>query len=867
MTPTTRRNAPPAIEVGLFRAHVIAALVTLVLSAIFGTLVALKFQFPEWLGGSAWLTWGRLRYNHTQGIFFGWLGNAFLAFLYHVTPRLADRPVTRRKLGQVLFILWNFVVVLPGWILVLAGFSQPLEWAEFPLIVDLFVVAAFVLTLAQFVVPLLRSRVSELYVSGWYILGGLVFTTLAYPVGNLIPELVPGAGGAAFSGLWIHDAVGVYVTPLILAMAYYVVPAATGRPIYSHFLSMVGFWLLFLVYPLNGTHHYVFSAIPMAVQKAAIVASVYLGLDVILVVFNLLLSLRGESATASRDVPLRYVWTGIVFYLVVSLQGATQALMPLNRFLHFSDWVVGHSHLAMLGFASFIAIGAVAHSWRRTPGLRFNERALAWSYWLLVSGLLVMVADLTAAGLVQAHLWASGEPWIASVRASHGYWAIRVLTSVPIFLAFAALVAALSTGPRVVLDVDPEVVDEEDAGDVAGPVAVATERPRILASAYVAAFVAGVGFFVFSFVLLGVLPAKALASEIDATLPTLPATPSAAIERGRRVYAREGCAYCHTEQIRSLPEDVARFGAPTAAWETSTEYPHLWGTRRVGPDLSREAGLRPDDWQLVHLFDPRFTVPDSVMPGYRWLFAGAADHPTEEGQDLLAYLQSLGRARAVTDGPAVPAMLALAVPAPDDRAPRLGAPGPEDVAAQQPGAALFASNCAGCHGTSGRGDGPAAATLLPRPANLTSARFSVGRVSDALWYGVRGTSMPAWRDWSLRDLRDLTAYVLSVAPPPPGDAADVTAASAVPLADTAALFARECASCHGAEGRGDGVAGRVLARAPTNFHQEQPDLARAETVLAEGLPGSSMPRWRERIDEPHRAALAAYVRSFYEGDR
>src|SRR6201997_100399 len=99
-------DAVPSIEYGLVRAHVFASLVTLVISVLFGITVATKFTFPEFLGGHAWLTWGRLRYNHTQGIFFGWLGNAFLAFCYYAVPRLANRPVLSRKLGWLLFWIW-----------------------------------------------------------------------------------------------------------------------------------------------------------------------------------------------------------------------------------------------------------------------------------------------------------------------------------------------------------------------------------------------------------------------------------------------------------------------------------------------------------------------------------------------------------------------------------------------------------------------------------------------------------------------------------------------------------------------------------------------------------------------------------------
>ena len=435
---STAGNRLPNTEVGLIRAHVHASVATVLLSALFGLAVSLKFFLPAFLAGDGWSTWGRLRYNHTQGIFFGWLGNAFLAFFYYVVPRLTNRPVTSRKVGWLLFAIWNFAVVLPGWTLVLLGHSQPLEWAEFPLIVDLFVVIGLALSIVQFVLPFLKVKLGEIYVSGWYLIGGLIFTLLAYPVGNLVPQLVPGAMGAAFSGLWIHDAVGLYVTPLVLVMAYWVIPATTGRPIWSHFLSMLGFWLLFFVYPLNGTHHYVYSAIPMAAQKGAILASIYLGMDVLLVTTNLLVSFRGATGMVGRDIPLRYVWTGVVLYLVVSLQGSMQAMMPVTRFVHFTDWVIGHSHLAMIGFASLIAAGGVAHLWQRIPGRRYNERLMSWSYWLIVVGLAFMVLDLTLAGVVEAQLWDSGAPWIESVRAARPYWLVRSFTGMAIILGFLA---------------------------------------------------------------------------------------------------------------------------------------------------------------------------------------------------------------------------------------------------------------------------------------------------------------------------------------------------------------------------------------------------------------------------------------------
>ncbi|AKJ42476.1 cbb3-type cytochrome c oxidase subunit I [Pragia fontium] len=440
-----------SISTALIRAHGYAALATLIISALFGIVVAIKFVLPEFLTEYPWATWGLLRYNHTQGIVFGWLGNCFLAFLYFAVPRLAGRDVTGIRLGWVLFALWNFGMVLPGWALIEANLPQPLlaikplEWTEFPLAINMVTELCLFLMVAQFLWPLIAGpERHRLYISAWYIMGGAVFTAFAFPMGSLVPEFTPGAVGAAFSGLWIHDAVGLLVTPFILAMAYYVIPAVTGKPIYSHFLSLLGFWVLFFVYPLNGTHHYVYSAIPMDTQKAAIAASLLLGCDVILVVFNLLKSIQGSWRKACEDVPLRFVWVGVVFYLIVSVQGALQALMPVQRLIHFTDWVIGHSHLAMLGFASFIASGTLLYMWQSLTDFRYHRRLANYAFWLIFGGLMLMFVDLTVAGIVQGELWNSSQTWMESVTSSMPYWWIRVFSAIPLIAGFGCLIMAMT---------------------------------------------------------------------------------------------------------------------------------------------------------------------------------------------------------------------------------------------------------------------------------------------------------------------------------------------------------------------------------------------------------------------------------------
>src|SRR5260370_30574610 len=144
------------------------------------------------------------------------------------------------------------------------------------------------------------------------------------------------------------------------------------------------------------------------------------------------------DGAALRDVPLRFVWTSVVLYLIVSIQGSIQAVMSFTSFIHFTDWVIAHSHLAMIGFASFAAMGGLSHIWQRMPGVRYSRRMLAWSYWLLVVGLALMFIDLTGAGLVQASLWRQHLPRVASVRPAGPYWAFPTVSGVVLLSCFRA---------------------------------------------------------------------------------------------------------------------------------------------------------------------------------------------------------------------------------------------------------------------------------------------------------------------------------------------------------------------------------------------------------------------------------------------
>jgi len=88
---------------------------------------------------------------------------------------------------------------------------------------------------------------------------------------------------------------------------------------------------------------------------------------------------------------------------------------------------------------------------------------------------------------------------------------------------------------------------------------------------------------------------------------------------GRNIYIREGCYACHSQMIRTLRDEVERYGHYSLAVESKYDHPHLWGSKRTGPDLARIGGKYSDEWHVAHLNNPRDVVPESVMPAYAWL--------------------------------------------------------------------------------------------------------------------------------------------------------------------------------------------------------------------------------------------------------
>ncbi len=426
------------VEKKLVQWHLIAGFAFFLTSTLWGLATSFQFLGDYPFEEISFLSYGRVRLLHTNEVAYGFLVNGFLGLLYYAIPRLTGRPVAGAKLGWFIWIVWQAVTLLSS-LGQLLGFGQAVEWGETPtgfkpgsfdlnyVPIDLLVGVGAILVAVQFLTPIVKSLHQRLYVSLWYFSAGFVWLILTYVMGNVLPEWTfPGSSGAAVAGLFIHDLVGLFVTPMGWGLMYFFVPVILRKPIWSHALSTIGFWALAFFYPLNGVHHFLLSTIPDSVEYGAIISTMAVELVVTTVVVNFFATMWGNSDALKKSLPIRFFYTGMLYYFITCLQCAFQTTHSFQEIIHFTDWVPGHAHLVMLGvFAQWI-LGCINWIWPRLTGNEWHSRTLnSWHYWLTTLGTLIMFLDLMCAGLVMGYMQKGLSPWMDIVRTLVPFWGVR----------------------------------------------------------------------------------------------------------------------------------------------------------------------------------------------------------------------------------------------------------------------------------------------------------------------------------------------------------------------------------------------------------------------------------------------------------
>lgn len=402
-----------------------ASVFWLVFGTLIGQYVGMKFIWPE-MDSVSFLSFGRLRPVHTNTVFWGWASMAMVGLGYFVVARTSNNNIFNPRLAKIAWLLMN-LAVLSGVAFLMIGINNGGgEYREFIWPVAALFAGGLTLTFYNLYKTVANRKITEIYISNWYILGGLVWTITLVIIGYL-PYFQDGLGETVIQGYYMHQGVGMWFMTFTLGLIYYYLPASLNKPIYSYSLGVLAFWTQMLFYTLIGTHHFVFSPLPWWLQTVAIVFSAGMFIPVVAGTTNFLLTMRGSWSDISKSYVLPFFLVGVIFYFVGSTQGSFQAFRFTNFLWHFTDFNVAHSHMTMYGIITFILWACIYAVMPKLTGKEPPQLQVGIHFWLAFIGLFAYMISLMAGGTLRGLSWMDEEPFIQSVILMRPYWVWRAI--------------------------------------------------------------------------------------------------------------------------------------------------------------------------------------------------------------------------------------------------------------------------------------------------------------------------------------------------------------------------------------------------------------------------------------------------------
>jgi cytochrome c oxidase cbb3-type subunit I/II len=599
-----------------------------------GVFIAFQLVEPK-LNLTQWTSFGRTRPLHTNAVIFAFIGNAIFMGVYHSLQRLLKTRIFSDTLSNIHFWLWQLIIVSAAITLPL-GITTSKEYAELEWPIDIAITITWVVFGINMFGTILKRREKHIYVGIWFYIATWVTVAMLHivnsveiPVGFLKSySWYAGVQDALVQWWYGHNAVAFFLTTPFLGLMYYYLPKIAQRPIYSYKLSILHFWSLIFIYIWAGPHHLLYSSLPDWAQQLGVVFSVMLIAPSWGGMLNGLLTLRGAWDRVREDIVLKFLVVGITAYGMATLEGPLLSLKNINAIAHFTDWVVAHVHVGALGWNGFLIFAMLYYIVPKIYNTQlYSQKAANFHFWIGTLGIIFYAVPMYFSGWMQGMMWKEFKPdgelayafletteRIMILHAVRGVGGLLYLTGV-IVMTYN-LIKTVRSG---------KLISEEESSYTAISHIENNKTPywhkwievrpmTMLVFSLVAVSIGG---------LVQLIPTFVVKDNIPTIAGVKPYSPLELV--GRDIYIREGCNNCHSQMVRALPSETARYGEFTKAGEHIYDHPFLWGSKRTGPDLSRGGQksnpntYKDEGWHWRHMKNPQEMQPKSIMPSYPWL--------------------------------------------------------------------------------------------------------------------------------------------------------------------------------------------------------------------------------------------------------
>lgn len=600
-----------------------------------GLIVALQLSMPQFFNdylGVSFLSFGRLRPLHTNAVIFAFVGNGIFTGVYYSLQRLLKTRMWSDKLSYINFWGWQFIILCAVITLPL-GMTSGKEYAELEWWIDILIAGIWVVFGWNMFATIINRRVKHFYVAIWFYISTFltvailhIFNSFEIPISFFKSySWYAGVQDALVQWWYGHNAVAFFLTTPYLGLMYYFIPKATGRPIYSYRLSIIHFWALIFIYIWAGPHHLLYTALPDWAQSLGVAFSVMLIAPSWGGMLNGLLTLRGAWDKVRDDVTLKFMVVALTCYGMATFEGPLLSLKNVNIISHFTDWTIAHVHVGGLGWNGMMTFGMLYWLFPKIFKTELYSKKLAnQHFWIATIGIILYVVPIYIAGFMQGMMWQAFNPDGTPVHVDF----MKIVEQMKPFYIFRSiggalyLVGALMMFYNLIKTSRKTKFENDEPAEA--PALLKESAPKEKDDHWHRRIERKpIKFMIFSIIavaiggLVEIVPTLIVENNVPTIESVKPYTPLEL--EGRDIYIREGCYNCHSQMIRPLRFETARYGDYSKAGEFVYDHPFQWGSKRTGPDLAREGGVRSNYWHYQHMIRPKDVTPGSIMPAYTWL--------------------------------------------------------------------------------------------------------------------------------------------------------------------------------------------------------------------------------------------------------
>ena len=421
------------------------AMTWLLLGLTMGLFSSIKMHAPGFWAQCEWVSYGRLRPAFMDAVLYGFIAQAALGCSLWMISRLSRTELRLPGIAGIGALVLNGGVAF-GILQVLAGQTTGFTWMEIPREGASIIVGGYALVALSALYTLHKRAEKQVYISVWFLLAGLLVFPWLMSMGYMLAVVDPlrGVMQAVVNAYFVNGLTYLWLTPMALGVAYYLLPKVTGKALRSADAGVFSFWTLVIFGGWSGLSLMADGPLPRWLLGVGVSAKWLLAVPVAAYTINCMATWFGGKASANEGVAWPYVLLGSISFPAFVALDILSTVGSAPRTLLFTTYSQGVVHLAVFGFAALLFLGAMAHIWERILGASFSRRAPFVAHVLLsLFGILLIVGSYLLGGVAYGAKLA--DPTVAFTAASGTLTAfIRSATTGYLLLLIAQIILALA---------------------------------------------------------------------------------------------------------------------------------------------------------------------------------------------------------------------------------------------------------------------------------------------------------------------------------------------------------------------------------------------------------------------------------------